>query len=166
MTDVISGPTAPDVVAPAGLVDRRTVLAVAGAVGAVGVLAACSSGGSSPAPSAASAAPSEPASPTGHPKGNATVLASTSEVPVGGGKVIDGKMVVITQPKKGEFLAFNSTCTHQGCTVAGVQDGKIVCPCHGSEFSDTTGDVLRGPATQPLGQVDIEVAGTEIVAAT
>lgn len=150
-----SAPTAP-------AVDRRTVLAVAGAVGAAGVLAACSSGGSTATPS--STPPATSGRPS--PKGNATVLAATSDVPVAGGKVIEGKDVIVTQPKKGEFLAFTSICTHQGCTVAGVENGRIVCPCHGSEFSDSTGEVLQGPATQPLAQVEIEVAGTEIVTAT
>lgn len=150
---------------PAGansLLARRTVLAAAGAVGAAGVLAACGSGGSSPT---ASPAPSSPTgtSPSASPKGGGgAVLATTSEVPVGGGKVIDGKAVIVTQPKQGDYLAFSSICTHQGCTVGGVENGKIVCPCHGSEFSDTTGEVLKGPATQPLARVEVEVSGTEI----
>lgn len=142
------------------LLDRRRVLAAAGALGAAGVLAACSSGGSntamSPSPSAA------PSSPSPTSQGNGSVLATTAEVPVGGGKVIENKQVIVTQPKKGDFLAFSSICTHQGCTVQGVENGKIVCPCHGSEYSDTTGEVLKGPATQPLAKVDVEVEGTEI----
>ena len=53
--------------------------------------------------------------------------------------------------------AFSATCTHQGCTVGPVRDGRIVCPCHGSEFDARTGAVVRGPATRPLPQVRVVV---------
>lgn len=76
------------------------------------------------------------------------------------------KQVVITQPSKGDYLAFSALCTHQGCTVANVTDNTIVCPCHGSEFSAENGEVLGGPATTPLAAVPIEVDGTEIRATT
>jgi 3-phenylpropionate/trans-cinnamate dioxygenase ferredoxin component len=52
----------------------------------------------------------------------------------------------------GAFYAFGDTCTHQGCSLAeGDLEGQIVtCPCHGSQFEVTTGDVLRGPAREPV----------------
>lgn len=52
----------------------------------------------------------------------------------------------------GAFYAFGDTCTHQGCSLAdGELEGTTVtCPCHGSEFNVTTGDVLRGPAREPV----------------
>ena len=57
----------------------------------------------------------------------------------------------------GDVQAFSSTCTHQGCTVAGVADGVISCPCHGTEFDAANGDVLDGPATRPLEQIRVAV---------
>jgi nitrite reductase/ring-hydroxylating ferredoxin subunit len=50
------------------------------------------------------------------------------------------------------FYAFGDTCTHQGCSLAdGELDGATVtCPCHGSQFNVTTGEVLRGPAREPV----------------
>ena len=51
----------------------------------------------------------------------------------------------------------SATCTHQGCTVSGVADGRITCPCHGSVFDAATGDVVTGPATTPLPAVPVEV---------
>ncbi|MEI2715914.1 MAG: Rieske (2Fe-2S) protein [Candidatus Nanopelagicales bacterium] len=139
---------------------RRNVLAAAGAVGAVGVLAAC--GSNNPAPSTTPrASASEPDQAAG-----GQVVATTSDVPVGGGVVVDEKMIVVTQPKSGDFKAFTSTCPHQGCTVAKVTADAILCPCHGSQFSAETGDVLVGPATTGLTPVAIRVKGTEIIAET
>jgi nitrite reductase/ring-hydroxylating ferredoxin subunit len=52
----------------------------------------------------------------------------------------------------GAFYAFGDTCTHQGCSLAeGTLEGTTVtCPCHGSQFDVTTGDVLHGPAREPV----------------
>ena len=33
-----------------------------------------------------------------------------------------------------------------------------MCQCHGSEFDVTTGAVVRGPAAQPLGVYEVQVA--------
>jgi cytochrome P450/nitrite reductase/ring-hydroxylating ferredoxin subunit len=52
----------------------------------------------------------------------------------------------------GSWAAFDDTCTHQECPLSdGDLDGTVVvCPCHGSEFDVTTGDVLSPPALDPL----------------
>ena len=92
-------------------------------------------------------------------------LALTSEVPVGGGKILAGKKIVITQPRAGSFEAFTAVCTHQGCIVSSVSGGTINCPCHGSKFSVTNGSVVNGPAASPLASVSIKVQGTSIVRA-
>ena len=51
----------------------------------------------------------------------------------------------------GQFHALDDTCTHQGCSLAsGELEGiTVTCPCHGSRFDVTTGQVLRGPAERP-----------------
>ena len=67
-----------------------------------------------------------------------------------GGKVFDATKIVVTQPKAGEFKAFSAICTHKGCTVAGVANGTISCPCHGSKYDAATGQVTGGPAPSPL----------------
>ena len=48
----------------------------------------------------------------------------------------------------GEFSAVLSTCSHRGCEVNKLRT-KFECPCHGSEY-DLYGNVLRGPAPEPL----------------
>ena len=150
---------------------RRTALACAGAACAA-VLAGCSKynsnnggvAGSQPAPAATTTSSS--AAPAGSGSGAAAgpaALARTSDIPVGGGKILATQKIVITQPKSGEFHGFSAVCTHAGCTVGSVSGGTINCPCHGSRFNITTGAVVNGPAASPLPAVAIKVQGTSIV---
>ncbi|MGW4164980.1 Rieske (2Fe-2S) protein [Streptomyces sp. NPDC004788] len=127
-------------------VARRTVVAAAGTAGLAAALAACGGGDDGGKQVVEENAP----------------LAKTGDIPVGGGKVLADKGVVITQPKAGEFLAFSARCTHQGCTVGSVADGVIVCPCHQSRFDASDGSVKQGPATRPLEPTPIEVSGDTI----
>ncbi|NML54436.1 Rieske (2Fe-2S) protein [Streptomyces sp. R302] len=106
---------------------------------------------------------SAPPSPSGTAGG--TPLASTSEIPVGGGTVFADRKVVVTQPTEGEFKAFSAICTHQGCTVNKVANGTIDCPCHGSKYSITDGAVTAGPAPRPLPAEEITVSGETITLA-
>ena len=135
------------------VVARRTALAAVGA----GLVAGCSTyGGNAGAPSPA---PQQPAAPGG------TVLGTTGDVPVGGGKVFADKQVVVTQPAAGTFAAFSAVCTHQGCTVDAVADGTINCPCHGSKFKIADGSVANGPASQALEKKTVTVANGKITLA-
>jgi len=85
-------------------------------------------------------------------------VASTADIPVGGGMVISKANLVITQPVAGEFKAFSSVCPHVGCLIDKVVNGTIDCPCHGSTFRINDGAVVTGPATRPLTPVAITVA--------
>ncbi|OEJ96855.1 Rieske (2Fe-2S) protein [Streptomyces thermolilacinus] len=85
------------------------------------------------------------------------VLAPTSGIPVGGGRVFADEKVVVTQPAEGEFKAFSAVCTHQGCTVGSVTNGLINCPCHASRFRIADASVASGPATRPLPERKITV---------
>lgn len=128
---------------------RRGVLrgvAAAGVLGAAGIgLAACTQGGGAPAAS------------------GPTTLGPTGDVPLKGGKLYQDQKVVVTQPSAGVFKAFSAICTHQGCVVAGVQDGLIECPCHGSEFRIADGSVAQGPATKPLPSRPVAVEAGKLV---
>lgn len=126
-------------------VSRRTVLTGAAALGAAGLLTACGTSGGGGGQTTGSSGP---------------VTLSTSDVPVGGGTIVGA--AVVTQPEAGTFKAFSSTCTHQGCTVGGVADGLIVCPCHGSAFSVVDGSVKRGPATAALPPMTVKVSGSNV----
>ena len=131
---------------PSTGIDRRTVIRNGGVlgVGALGAvtLMACGAG-------------------AGSADLGKTVV-KTSDIPVGAGKVFDATKVVVTQPKAGEFKAFSAICTHMGCTVAGVANGTITCPCHGSTYDAATGQVTGGPAPSPLPSRTVTVSGGSI----
>lgn len=92
------------------------------------------------------------------PSGPSGPVTPTDAVPVGGGIVLAAHGVVITQPREGEFRAFDARCTHRGCTVRSVVAGTINCLCHGSRFRITDGSVAGGPAPAPLPPRTIVVA--------
>lgn len=91
------------------------------------------------------------------------VLAATKEIPLGGGKIFTDQKVVVTQPKKGKYLAFSAVCTHVGCILNKIANGSIDCPCHGSEFRITDGSLITGPANGPLPRKTIKVVNGKIV---
>lgn len=144
---------------------RRTALA-AGALAAAA--AGCSKyGDEAPPPEPPPKTPAASrsggsAGASGEPPSTGPVLAKTSDIPIGGGKVFKDEKVVVTQPAEGDFKAFSTICTHAGCAVRGVDDGTIICPCHGSRFRVADGTVAGGPAPRPLPPRGIEVSGNSI----
>jgi Rieske Fe-S protein len=162
----------PSVDAPAGAspatgLSRRSVVTGVGVAAGVGLLAACGGGSTAtaPAPAAAPSAAAEPSADSDSSGSSSDALASTSDIPVGGGKIFADKDVVVTQPTAGDFKAFSATCTHQGCKVSKVVDGTINCPCHGSKFKIADGSVAGGPAKKPLPEKSVSVDGDSIVLA-
>ncbi|MDA0638921.1 Rieske (2Fe-2S) protein, partial [Nonomuraea sp. MCN248] len=142
------------------LKSRRALIAGVGAGGLTLALAACGGDTTTAAPESSAPAPSSAPS-SGAPAGNAG-LTTTSEIPVGGGKIFADQKVVIVQPAEGQFKAFSVSCTHQGCPVDKVENGTIDCPCHGSKFKIEDGSVANGPATDPLPEQQITVSGDQI----
>jgi nitrite reductase/ring-hydroxylating ferredoxin subunit/uncharacterized membrane protein len=53
------------------------------------------------------------------------------------------------------IYALSDHCSHRGCALAGGtiegkgDDATVQCPCHGSTFRLTDGEIVRGPATAP-----------------
>lgn len=151
---------------PLDRLSRRQALTGAAGVGVVlPVLAACAGNEAGPVtaddPSAGTATGGSPSAAGGDERGG-TDLAATSDIEVGGGAIFPDEQVVVTQPSEGDFRAFSTVCTHQGCAVAEVSGDGIVCPCHGSVFSITDGAPQGGPATVPLEERAVTVEGGRI----
>lgn len=137
---------------------RREVLAGTGVL----VVGAALSGCSSAADRADVAATDNAVASSVQADAAAAPVAGTSQVPVGGGVVVAARQLVLTQPTEGQFRAFSSICTHEGCPVTSVEDGAIICPCHGSRFDIDTGEALAGPARNPLTAMTVSVEGEDI----
>ncbi|MEV1129395.1 Rieske (2Fe-2S) protein [Agromyces sp. NPDC049794] len=149
---------------------RRTVLAL-GSVGAVGsalTLAGCAPDASpGTTPTGVSDEPGTGA--TGAPDAPAVgdEIAALADVPVGGSiaTTVNGQALLVAQPTEGQVVAFSAICTHQQCIVAAKGD-EFHCPCHGSKFEAATGEVIQGPALEPLAEIPIAISGDRIVAAS
>lgn len=72
-----------------------------------------------------------------------------------------GDFIVINKNKP--TTALSAKCTHLGCTINKAENGRLLCPCHGSEF-DLEGKVIKGPAYKNLEIIPVKMNedGTQI----
>lgn len=146
-----------EVLARSIVTSRRRVMCGALGVGAVGVLAAC---GTEEAEDSDNGGDTNGDTNGDDNGGTEEALAQVADVPVGGGIVVGS--IVLVQPEEDQFEGYDATCPHEGTMVnAPDDDGVITCPNHGSQFA-LDGDLLEGPATEDLSQVEIEVRDDEI----
>lgn len=97
------------------------------------------------------------------PSAGGTDLGPLTDIPENGGTVFDDQEIVVTRGAGNDVHGFSAVCTHQGCLVTRVSQGEITCPCHGSAFDATTGEVVRGPAQSPLPAVAVTVVNGSVV---
>lgn len=145
---------------------RRTVMAGACGVACAATVAGCAGyvgGGQQKPPASGGGGATTSGGGAGGSGGGA--IASTADIPVGGGKIFADEQIVITQPKAGTFKAWDTTCTHDGCAVTKVGKETIDCPCHGSKYSIEDASVVAGPAPAPLAKKQIKVSGDKITLA-
>jgi cytochrome b6-f complex iron-sulfur subunit len=97
----------------------------------------------------------EPTDPDGRFGVSVADLSVENPVKVAPGlKGSNGKGILITRINDSEYHALSMMCTHQGQTLnSTLNNGAIICPLHLSRF-DLTGEVLQGPAEQPLKKYD------------
>ncbi|MFC9908331.1 Rieske 2Fe-2S domain-containing protein [Streptomyces sp. NPDC059862] len=128
---------------------RRTVLRGAALAPVAGLgLAACSPQGGAPA-----GAPTAPVE-----------LGAETEVTKGSARLYRDHNVVVSRAEDGSLKAYSTICTHAACPINKLEGTKLVCPCHGSEFDATTGEVLHAPATVPLSELPVRTENGRIVA--
>jgi nitrite reductase/ring-hydroxylating ferredoxin subunit len=80
---------------------------------------------------------------------------SPDDLALGQGKVIKMKHRTLAayRDSDGKVTLLSPVCTHLGCQVRWNEAGKTWdCPCHGSRFL-ATGEVMAGPAEEPLERV-------------
>lgn len=127
---------------------RRSALAAAGLT--VAAAAAACSGSDDPSPSQTSPAT------TGGTDGGAAAgqqLAAVSDIP-DGGCLVSGEVLLARTGD--QVVGHSSVCTHKGGRVAPA-GADARCPLHGSVFNATTGAVVKGPATEALPAVPVDV---------
>lgn len=59
--------------------------------------------------------------------------------------------------RNGETTVLSSHCTHLGCKIHELKKGRLICPCHGSEY-DLNGVPLKGPAFEPLQKLPTRIS--------
>ena len=98
-----------------------------------------------------------------------TAIAKVGEVPVNGYKVFnypdafaDG--ILVNLPNKG-LVAYSDVCTHLSCAVLfQPAERQFFCPCHEGRFDAATGEVLGGPPTRPLPEIQLSISGDTVYA--
>src|SRR5699024_8015729 len=69
---------------------------------------------------------------------------------------VNGKRTGVYKDNDNQLFAVDTTCEHLGCEVNwNSGDRTWDCPCHGSRYS-YTGEVIEGPAKEPLNKVKLE----------
>lgn len=59
----------------------------------------------------------------------------------------------------GKWVAFDSVCTHLGCTVQYHPELDLIrCACHGGQYDPYTGSNISGPPPKPLTKFNVKVA--------
>jgi len=87
---------------------------------------------------------------------------ATQDLTNAGGFLLIGQADIMAINVDGAAIrAFTSICTHEQCTINSFANDTFTCPCHGSEFN-TSGEVLQGPAPDPLTEYDVTRSGDTV----
>ena len=77
-------------------------------------------------------------------------IGTVSQLEKTGSLLDEEAKVLVIKNSKGELIAVNPTCTHQGCIVDWEPDEKqFICPCHNAKYAPD-GKVLATPAQSAL----------------
>ncbi len=76
----------------------------------------------------------------------------------------DGQRICLVRDEE-RVYALSDRCTHKDFALSGgdlVAPCVLECPWHGARYDVRTGQVLLGPATEPLTTFSVRVVGEEI----
>lgn len=95
------------------------------------------------------------------PEGLGAEEVAIAEGDLGPGEAVQvlhkGKPVLIVRDSDGDLHALSAVCTHLGCLVKwNTEDQYVECPCHDAAFA-LSGEVLAGPAPEPLPKITVGV---------
>ncbi|HEY0888538.1 MAG TPA: non-heme iron oxygenase ferredoxin subunit [Nocardioides sp.] len=101
---------------------------------------------------------------------NGIRVAALDDIPVGEGIAISSDItgtdddIALLRDEDGSVWALNDTCTHQVASLSQgwVEDGKVECPLHSSQFCLKTGAVEGLPATVDTVPHKVEVRDGEV----
>ena len=123
--------------------------------------ASAPAGGATDAPSAQAGSAAPSSAPAAGVTG--TLLGTLDQVPVGQARRFHvqstGDPAVIVRLPDGSVAAYDTVCTHAGCTVRYDRaSGLLLCPCHGAAFDPGHhAAVVGGPTDTPLTELPIKV---------
>lgn len=83
-------------------------------------------------------------------------VAGVDEIPEGEAIVVDSEIngldkdIAVFHAEDGSFYALDDECTHETASLAEgwIEDDRVECPLHATEFCLRTGKVLCLPATE------------------
>lgn len=94
------------------------------------------------------------------------IVGRISDVPEGSiqGFDIAGQRIGIAQ-SDGDFFAFDVICTHEECDLeeeGEIEGSELTCLCHFTVFNLHSGEVVDGPAADPLPMFDVLVTDGDL----
>lgn len=75
--------------------------------------------------------------------------------------VIEGTAMLLVA-WSGQWYAIEDRCSHAGCRFSEdgeIDEFRVICDCHGSEFDVRTGDRLAPPAVDPIATFGVRISG-------
>ena len=79
---------------------------------------------------------------------------------------IDSHGMLLYRQNENLVKVYSRNCTHANCTIdAYSSSGFSICSCHGSTY-DLNGNVVEGPAENPLKQYNATISGDIITITT
>ncbi|MFY9587390.1 MAG: non-heme iron oxygenase ferredoxin subunit [Actinomycetota bacterium] len=96
-------------------------------------------------------------------------VAKVDDVPPGSATVVDVKGIEVALINSGgQYYAIGNECTHAGGSLGEgdlVEENQIECPLHGSVFDITSGEVVNGPADEPVPTYEVKVENGVVLVA-